>query len=206
MTNPDSAVYVLDDDVALCNAIKWLFKSVQINVHVYNSPHDFLSAYDKTWRGCLLLDMRMPYMGGFEVLEALKQKQNRMPVIMLTGHGDVPMAVRAMKGGAQDFILKPFDDENLLEKVQRAIATDKKRENNISHDVYRESIERMTPREREVMKLIAEGQLSKQIASKLNISTSTVDFHRGNLMRKLNAKTLAELIKVYLFYSNFSES
>jgi two-component system response regulator FixJ len=202
MNITESAVYVLDDDVALCNAIKWLFKSVQINVHVYNNPHDYLAAYDKEWKGCLLLDMRMPFMSGFEMLEELKKRQNRMPVIVLTGHGDVPMAVRAMKEGALDFVLKPFDDEALLEKVQRAITADKKRKNNLSDAVYLESINRMTPREREVMKLIAEGALSKQIAGKLNISTSTVDFHRGNLMRKLKAKTVAELIKVYLFYSH----
>jgi two-component system response regulator FixJ len=205
MSIAGSAVYVLDDDVALCNAIKWLFKSVQINVHVYNSPHDYLSSYDKNWKGCLLLDMRMPFMSGFEMLEELKKRQNRMPTIILTGHGDVPMAVRAMKEGAFDFILKPFDDEDLLEKVRRAMARDKNRQDDVSEGVYRESIERMTPRECQVMKLIAEGALSKQIAATLNISTSTVDFHRGNLMRKLKAKTVAELIKVYLFYSRFAE-
>jgi len=201
----NSVVHVLDDDVALCNAIKWLCKSVQLNALIYNNPHAYLSAHDKSWAGCLLLDVRMPFMTGFEVLEELKKRKNRMPIIMLTSQGDVPMAVRAMKEGAMDFILKPFCEEELLEKIQRAVAGGKKGPNKPNDAVYYASIEQMTPREREVMQLIAEGALSKQIAAKLNISVSTVDFHRGNLMRKLQAKTLAELIKVYLYYSQFSD-
>ncbi|HEV2613230.1 MAG TPA: response regulator [Gammaproteobacteria bacterium] len=198
-----SVVHVLDDDVALCNAIKWLCKSVHLNTRIYNNPHAYLAAYDKNWKGCLLLDVRMPFMTGFEVLEELKKRKNRMPIIMLTSQGDVPMAVRAMKEGAMDFILKPFGEEELLEKIQRAVAGSKTRQNKPNDAVYYAALERMTAREREVMQLIAEGALSKQIAAKLKISVSTVDFHRGNVMRKLHAKTLAELIKVYLYYSQF---
>ncbi len=201
MSVNNAAVYVLDDDVALCSAIKWLFKSVQMPVHVFNNPHDYLAAYDKDWKGCLLLDVRMPFMNGFEILEELNKRKNRLPVIVITGHGDVSMAVRAMKLGAQDFILKPFADEELLEKVQRVVSIDKKRGNETHDADYRKAVDSMTRREREVMQLIAEGALSKQIAGKLNISHSTVDFHRGNLMRKLKVKTLAELIKVYLYYA-----
>lgn len=199
------AVYVVDDSPPVCHSIQWLFKSVKMPVVVYNDPLDFLKEYDSSHQGCLLLDVRMPVMNGFEVLKELKKRKNRMPIIMLTGHGDVQMAVRAMKEGVADFILKPFDDEELLEKVQKAVAADKNRQPTVKESPYKQCIQSMTPRELEVMTLIAEGKLSKQIAGILNISTSTVDFHRANLMKKIKVKTLAELIKVYLHHTSFSD-
>lgn len=204
MKEVETAVYVLDDDDSLLSAIEFLFQTVKINVRVYNNPQKYFKDYNINNHGCLLLDVRMPTMGGFEVLEELQKRKNRMPVIMLTGHGDVPMAVRAMKEGAIDFILKPFNDEVLLEKVQRAISNDKKRQV-ISTPGLQDALGRMTPRERQVMELIAEGNLSKQIAGKLGVSPFTVDFHRANLMSKLNVKTIPELIKVYFHYSMFAK-
>jgi two-component system response regulator FixJ len=140
----------------------------------------------------------MPIMGGFELLQELNKLHNRIPIIFVTGHGTVPMAVRAMQEGAIDFITKPFNDEALLEKIQKAIIADRKRMNDANNYDYTQKLACLTPREIEVMKHISEGKLNKQIAALLNISYSTVDFHRANLMNKLQIRSVAELIKIYL--------
>ncbi len=202
MTIFNSTLYMVDDDIALCDAVKWLFDSIKIDVRIFNNGKEYLAFHNPSLRGCLLIDVRMPVMGGFELLKELKKKDNQMPILILTGHGDVPLAVRAMKEGVFDFILKPFDEEVLLEKVQELIDLDKKRSAKLENSVNKDSVHKMTPREQEIMKLILDGKLSKQIADQLNISLSTIEFHRGNLMRKLKAKNVAELVKVYLNQSS----
>jgi FixJ family two-component response regulator len=202
MTSLEPTVFLIDDDPALCDAITWLLQSVGLNVVVHNNGQDYLATYDPLKPGCILLDIRMPVMGGFELFDELNKRNNRLPVIFITGHGDVPMAVRAMQEGAVDFILKPFNDQLLLEKVQKAIAIDKeKRSKSIDSDSAKR-LQQLTIREQEVLEKIVAGKLSKQIAFDLKISESTVDFHRGNLMRKMKVKTIAELVKLHVLYAS----
>ena len=198
MMNIKPTVFIIDDDPVICDAINWLLESVNITVMIYYNGQDYLNAYDSNRPGCLLLDIRMPGMGGFELFEELNKQRNRLPVIFMTGHGDVPMAVQAMQQGAVDFILKPFNDEFLLEKVRKAIDLDKeKRERFVDLEGIKR-LEQLTSREREISEKIVAGMRSKQIAFELKISEATVDFHRGNIMRKIQVKTVAELVKLYV--------
>lgn len=201
MLQSEATVFVVDDDTELCNAIRWLLQSVNLKVEIYANGQAYLQHYNPKAHGCLLIDIRMPLMGGFELLTELNKRNNRLPILFITGHGDVPMAVRAMQEGAVDFILKPFNDELLLEKIQKAIASDKKRQELGEPLVDPKLLSKLTPREHEVMKNIAGGKLNKQISQELNISDSTVEFHRANLMRKLKAKTAAELVRIYMLCS-----
>lgn len=194
----EPTVFVVDDDTALCDAISWLLQSVDLKIKVFHNGKDYLQQFDSQQHGCLLIDIRMPVMGGFELFEELNKRNNRLPVIFITGHGDVPMAVRAMQDGAVDFILKPFNDQVLLEKVQKAIALDKERHQKSADNGATKRFEQLTAREKEVLDKIVEGKLSKQIAFELKISESTIDFHRGNLMRKMQVKTVAELVKLHV--------
>lgn len=191
-------VYTVDDDVALSNSIQWLLQSVNLKVVNFYNAQDFITSYNPKQHGCLLLDIRMPVMGGLELFEELNKKRYRLPVIFITGHGDVPMAVHAMQKGAIDFILKPFNDQVLIQKVQKALAEDKKRREKYPHSEAMERLNQLTPRENEVARLIIAGKLNKEIAFELKISESTVDFHRGNLMRKLKIKAVADLVKLYV--------
>jgi two-component system response regulator FixJ len=194
----DPIIYVVDDDVALCNSIHWLLQSVNLKVAHFYSAQDFLNAYNPKQPGCLLLDIRMPVMGGLELFEEINKRRYRLSVIFITGHGDVPMAVSAMQNGAADFILKPFNDQLLIQKVQKALAEDKKRREKYPAPEAVERLNQLTARENEIAQSIVAGRLSKEIAFELSISESTVDFHRGNLMRKLKIKTVAELVKLYM--------
>lgn len=200
MSITDSIIYLVDDDLALCNSIVWLLQSVNLNVVYFNKAQDFLDNYDPQQHGCLLLDIRMPVMGGLELFEELNSRRYRLPVIFITGHGDVPMAVGAMQDGAFDFILKPFNDQLLIQKVQKALAEDKKRREQYPDPEIMERLHQLTSRENEVARLILAGKLNKEIAYELNISESTVDFHRGNLMRKLKIRTVAELVKLFVIH------
>ena len=201
MKTLEPTVFVIDDDVASCDAISWLLQSVNLRVKTYANGKAYLDEYNPKAHGCLVVDIRMPVMGGFELLDELNKKQNHLPIIFITGHGDVPMAVRALQEGAVDFVLKPINDQILLEKIQKAIATDKQWLETAEDAVIPERIATLTPRELEVWKYIAEGRLNKQIASDLAISSATVEFHRANLMRKLKVKTAAQLVKSYFFYT-----
>ncbi len=194
----EPTVFVIDDDPTICEALKWLLESIQLHVETYSNGQAYLQAHTNQHHGCLLVDIRMPVMGGFELLEALNQQHNPIPLIFITGHGDVPMAVRAMQAGAMDFILKPFNDQLLLEKVQKAIALDKKRCSQVTQIDWPKRLAQLTTREREVLELIVAGQHNKEIAYNLNISLSTVEFHRANIMRKLQVRSIAELVKLHL--------
>ncbi len=195
MNSNNQTIFIVDDDLNVCNALRWLFESVHFKVETYTSALAFLDHYHCNRQGCLIADVRMPIMSGLELLEHLNLQKNRLPVIIITGYGDIPMAIRAMKLGAIDFVLKPFNDQCLLEIVQKlpmqSVDTD-----TIEH--VNKRIDRLSERERQVIDLILEGNLNKQIAHELSISISTVEAHRASIMRKMQAKNLAQLIKLCL--------
>ncbi|KTD69115.1 MULTISPECIES: response regulator transcription factor [Legionella] len=198
----DAAVFIVDDDPEVCQALRWLFESVNVTVHTYKDAQDFLESYDFKQKGCLIIDVRMPVMSGLELLEQhLSTSRTQLSVIMITGYGDIAMAVRAMKAGAADFILKPVNHQHLLEITQKCLK--KTYHYTVPHPQsdFFERLERLTKRERQVMDLVIEGKLNKQIAHELDISISTVEVHRASVMRKMEAKTLAELIKINLIYT-----
>ncbi|QMT60892.1 response regulator transcription factor [Legionella sp. PC997] len=196
----NSAVFVVDDDPEICQSFRWLFESVNIPVRTYENAEAFLDSYDSMQKGCLIIDVRMPLMSGLELLEHLNASRNQLSIIMITGYGDIPMAVRAMKAGATDFILKPVNHQHLLEITQKCLKKIHSHSLQPQSDFY-ERLERLTKRERQVMDLVIEGKLNKQIAHTLDISISTVEVHRANVMRKMGTKTLAELIKINLLHT-----
>ncbi len=187
---------IVDDDTNICDSLRCLFESVHFVVETYTSAHSFLEKYNYNHykQGCIIIDVRMPIMSGLELLEHLKLNKNRLPIIMITGYGDIPMAIRAMKLGARDFILKPFNEQCLLEAVQCQTSRSANT-NTIEHITDR--VNCLSDRERQVIDLISAGKLNKEIAYELSISISTVEVHRANIMRKMQAKNLAQLIKLY---------
>ncbi|MDI1352866.1 MAG: response regulator [bacterium] len=195
MKKNDSTIFIIDDDYQIRNALQWLFQSVHYKVETYESADLFLQSYSGTNQGCLIMDVRMPGTSGLELLEHFKFKKIRLPVIIITGFGDISMAVRAMKAGAVDFILKPFNEQCLLESVQKCV-NDTIRASSL--DNVSDRIEKLSDREKQIIDLILEGNLNKEIAYKLSISISTVEAHRANIMHKLEAKNVAHLIKIYL--------
>ena len=189
-------VFVVDDDEAMRDSIRWLLESVSLHARMFSSASDFLSCCDLAQEGCILLDVRMPGMSGMELLEHLKNNGVQQPVIIITGHGDVPMAVRALKHGAFDFIQKPFNGQELLDRVNAALKLDREnRQRNCSIEKLRSHFEALTGREREIMELVVAGDSSKIIGNKLGISSRTVDIHRSNIMKKLNIRNVAELVQ-----------
>lgn len=194
----EPTVFVIDDDPALCESLRWLMESIGLNVQVFTSGKDFIEHYNCEQIGCLLIDIRMPGMNGFELQDALIARHNRMPIIMITGHGDIPMAVRALKAGALDFITKPFNAQQLLEQVQKAINQDTHRPEIPEYSSLAERFALLTSREKEVMERVVAGKLNKEIAYELGISLKTVELHRSHVMQKIKAKSLAELVKCYL--------
>jgi FixJ family two-component response regulator len=189
-----SRVYIVDDDNAVRNALKLLFRTAELDVEAFSSADAFLEGADLTQRCCVLLDIRMPGMTGSALHEELLRRNARVPVIFITGHGDIPMAVDAMRKGAFDFIEKPFDDEQLLSQVLAALesfeAADAERaEPPASLD------ELLSSRQREVLSRVLDGKPSRQIAEELAISVKTVEFHRARIMQKLGVKTAAELFR-----------
>lgn len=190
-------VFIVDDDIAMRESLEFLLGSVSVPVRTFASAKDFLSTYREGERGCLLLDVRMPGLGGLDLQEILQQRGDPLPVIIMTGHADVPMAVRAMRAGALDFIEKPFDEDALLRRVRQALATEVRVEGeDDGSSQTREKYETLTPREREVMGLVLEGLLNKQAAAKLGISPKTVEQHRARVMEKMQAEHLAELVRM----------
>lgn len=190
----ESTVYIVDDDPITCKMLKQLLTSVHLPCRVFNSALDFLEHYQPTWMGCLLLDVRLPKMSGLELQDKLNKLHNPLPIIFMTAFGDIQSAVQAMKAGAFDFLSKPVNHHYLLEQIHAALSGHEKREN--TH-LFLTGYTKLTGRELEVLKCILKGQLNKQIAAELNISISTVEMHRSNLMQKLHAKTIVDLIKNY---------
>lgn len=197
MSNSTPTIYLVEDDTALCQALEWLFKSINLLSKTFLNGKDFLDHYHPEWTGCILADIRMPQMGGLELQEQLSLRHNRLPIIFMTGHGDVSLSVRAMKAGAFDFITKPFNNQNLLEQIQKAIEKNRKDVIYKENRHFMESCMKLTRREVEILHHVVAGKLNKQISSMLEISISTVEMHRANIMKKLEVKSLAKLIEDY---------
>lgn len=194
---PEPTVFVLDDDKAVRHFLRGLIASVNLRVEAFASAQEFLAAYRSSSPGCLLLDIRMPGMSGLELQQELNARGIDLPVIVLTGHGNVQVAVHAMKAGAVDFIEKPFNNELLLDRVQKAVAKSVDTyENRIKRDEILNRRKLLTPRERQVLDLVVAGESNKGIARHLHISEKTVEIHRAHVMGKMQAKSLADLVKI----------
>jgi len=195
----ESSVYLVDDDPGVREAIAFLLEAEGLRVKAFGDPCELLEAVDADARGCLLLDVRMPGMDGLELHQALKKRGVAMPAVFISGHGDIPMAVRAVNAGALDFIEKPFDDEVLLERIARAFELDARRSASETETAgIRRRLDQLTPRERDVLQGIVDGKLNKQIADALDISVRTVELHRGRVLDKLGATNAADLVRMVL--------
>ena len=194
---PAAVVHIVDDDASLRAALDSLFRSVGLATRLYGSAQEFLDAPRAGAPGCLVLDVRLPGLSGLDSQAKLGETDIRMPVIVMTGHGDIPMTVRAMKAGAVDFLTKPFRDQDMLDAVGKAIERDRaRRAEDRGQDALRALLEGLSARERQVMAFAAAGFMNKQIAHELALSEITVKIHRGNAMRKMGAKTFADLVKM----------
>lgn len=198
MVMSEPTVFIIDDDPAVARSLRWLIEAVKLKVELFTSAQEFLDIYDDTTPGCMLLDVRIPGLSGLELQEQLaKRYAYHVPIIFVTGHGDVKMAVRAIQFGAFDFVEKPFRDQELLDKIQRAIVFDAEQRGKVAKQVeITELISTLSPREREVFDLVAEGMSNKAIAYTLELSSKTVEAHRAKVMEKLHAKSLADLVKL----------
>jgi len=192
-------IYVVDDDEPMRDSLVWLLESKGLRVEACASAETFLERLHDDMHGCLVLDVRMPGMSGLELFERLSARGVTLPVIFVTGHGDVPMAVSAVKKGAVDFIEKPFNDAEMLRLIEQCLETDRKqRASRRQHDAVRQRIASLTEREREVMDLVVAGRLNKQIANELGIAMKTVEVHRARVMDKLGAGSVAELVQLVM--------
>jgi len=192
-------VFVVDDDQAMRKSLKWLIESVGMQVESYASADEFIRNYYPGRSGCLLLDVRMPGMSGLDLQEQFIRQNIKIPIIIITGHGDVPMAVRAMKAGAVDFIEKPFNDEFLLDSIRKALALDvQQRTFQAQRAEIATRLAHLTPREHEVMEMVTNGKSNKEIANQLGVSTKTVEAHRARVMEKMEASSLAELVRMVM--------
>jgi FixJ family two-component response regulator len=188
-------IYLVDDDEAVRDSLGMLFRSIGIKHEAYASALDFLQRYDTARHSCLVADIRMPGLSGLELQQRLNDQRSEIPVIFITGHGDVPMAVTAMKSGASDFIQKPFRDQDLIDRINKALARDlERRKGRAEQDEIRGRIALLTPREKEVMHRVARGQANKVIAMDLGVSQRTVELHRARVMKKLRMRSVAELV------------
>jgi FixJ family two-component response regulator len=199
MKDRAATVFVVDDDEAVRGSLRLLFKSVGLPVQPFPSARDFLAAYDPIQPGCLVLDIRMPGMSGLELQEHLNLSGAIIPVVFITGHGDVPMAVQAMRHGAFDFLQKPFRDQDLIDRVQRAFEKDKSNRLGLGRrDHIRQCFESLTAREKEVLRLVTGGKANKVIAGDLGVSHRTVEIHRARVMEKMEAHSLAQLVRMVM--------
>ena len=190
-------VYLVDDDPDLLKALDRLLQSAGLNVETFLSPQEFLEGHDRNSPGCLVLDLSMPGLSGLELQRTLEQRVSHLPIIFLTGRGDIAASVQAMKHGAADFLTKPVDDTELLAAIQAALASDNvARRARMEQERVASCLATLTERERQVLELIVAGRLNKQIADNLGTSEKTIKFHRGNLMRKMKVRVVADLVKL----------
>ncbi len=186
--------HIVDDDEAIRDALEWLFQTRGVACRAWASAEDFLAAWAPDWRGCIVLDIRMNGMNGLACFDALRERACTLPVIFLTGHGDVPMAVSALKNGAYDFVEKPFNDNDLVDLVVKALELDARNQAEIAtRDTVAQRLSKLTGREKEVMELILAGKFNKVIADELNISMRTVEVHRARVFDKMGVRSAVEL-------------
>jgi FixJ family two-component response regulator len=196
-SDADSMVLVIDDDASMREALRALFRSVGLQVAVFASPQEFLLSKLPDVPSCLVLDVRLPGLSGLDFQSDLAKAGIHLPIVFVTGHGDIPMTVRAMKAGAVEFLTKPFRDQDMLDAVQVALARDRGRiESEKTMAKIRSDFETLTAREQEVMTLVTSGLMNKQIAGEIGVSEITVKVHRGNVTRKMGAKSLADLVRM----------
>ena len=192
-------IYVIDDDNSMRQAVTLLLKTVGYKPVSFAHPEEFLAKHDPTVHGCVVTDIRMPQMSGLEIQQHLNRAGTTLPVVFISGHGDVPMAVQAMRDGAFDFLTKPFRDQQLLDCINQALAQDAENRAAVErHADIRDRCESLTPREREIFGLVVEGKANKVIAIDLGLSERTVEIHRSNVMEKMGARSVAQLVKMYL--------
>lgn len=196
----EQIVYVVDDDQAMVESLSWIIESVGLKVKTFTRAQDFLEIYDRNQPGCLLLDVRMPGMSGPELqLKLNDEPYPHLPIIFISGHGDVPLAVRVMKAGAVDFLTKPFNDQVLLESINKALRVDKSNRDKLQENAQAEAkFALLSPREVQVLQGIVAGKQNKVISSELKISLKTVEAHRASVMKKMSVKSVPELVKLVL--------
>jgi FixJ family two-component response regulator len=194
-----ATIFIVDDDAAVRDSLKMLLRSVGQAVETFSSGQEFIDAYSEDRPGCLVLDIRMPGMSGLELQQRLNERHSIMPIIFITGHGDVPMAVEAMQAGAVDFIQKPFRDQDLIDRINQALEKDQNNRASLGErNDIRKRLETLTPREREVLDLVVHGKANKVIAGDLRLSQRTVEIHRARVMEKMQASSLAHLVRMVL--------
>lgn len=199
MIEQPATVCIVDDDEAVRSSMMLLMKSMGLRAQVYGSAQEFLDGFDPQRPGCLVLDVRMPGMSGLELQEALNERGAVLPIIFVTGHGDVPLAVEAMQRGAMDFLQKPFRDQDLLDRINRALDKDRTgRELLGNRDRIRSRLAQLTPREREVLAMVTQGKSNKVVAADLALSERTVEIHRAHVMQKMAANSLAHLVRMVI--------
>jgi|SRR4051812_44126920 two-component system response regulator FixJ len=196
---PNNTVIIVDDDADVRDSLQALLQSAGYKARLFDSAGALLASFQPDEAGCIIADIRMPDMDGLTLQSKLTEQKNTLPVIIITGHGDVPLAVRAMKAGALDFIEKPFDDDRLLDSVRRALdRTREGRNQAATMQVVSERLSSLTPRELDVLKLLVAGNPNKVVAHQLDISPRTVEVHRGHLMEKMQARSLSDLVRMAL--------
>ncbi len=197
MIDSDPIVFIVDDDLSVRRTTERLIRSAGFNVLTFTSAREFLASPRPEGPACLVLDVRMPGLSGMELQRELTQSGIHIPIIFITGHGDIPMSVRAMKAGAVEFLTKPFRSRSLLDAVRAAIEQDRSASKARSETgELRQRYEQLTPREREVMALVVAGQLNKQVAGELSTTERTIKFHRAHIMQKMGAESLADLVRM----------
>lgn len=199
ITQLEPIIQIIDDDRHLVESIVWIVESIGLKTKTYSRAQDFLEQYNPNQHGCLILDVRLPGMSGLELQQTLNELGSTLPIIFISGHSDIPLAVRIMKAGAFDFLTKPFNDQMLLENINKALSLDKLRqEKNIYFSETEARYALLSQREKQVLQGVVEGKQNRELAAELNISLKTVEAHRGNMMRKMNVKSASQLVRLML--------